>query len=627
MKTRLMLLAALCGTCAPDLGASGVDCVLDGAVGAKAARLFEHRLTGERARTDVFDETVNAFRTRYDDLHPTPEGTAKSGYWQGEYWGKGMLSHCAHARYTGSAAEKEFIRRKALELVAGFQKPDGYLATYDDPDFIRGWTWNVWGRKYTMWALVEAYDLTKEERLLDAAVKMVGHLDGQLKRLKADLGETGSFAGLPSMSILKPLVLVYERTKCPAALELAKAIVARNDRADGVCPNLIANAFSERPLHTWYPHPEDWAKAYELMSVVEGFIAYSELTGERRPLEAAKRIFDKLAEDEMNGVGSVGYHDHFIGARACPNAISESCDVIHWMRLCKFLHQATGDGKYLDFWERAFYNAFLAGVFRDGKWATHDVRSHGRRHLQGVFEVNMHYHFCCIANDPRGFCDWADAAVEAKGPSAVDLNFFSDGTYAFDGARIAVTGNYPVGDRVTVRVTSPRAMEIGVRVPGWSGKTTVDGRRADGPRVSLAVPAGESEHEIAFDMSPRIEAWASGKSPDPALAHYLWDNFEMPMHNKEMAGFLRSRPGMRLWRGPLILAKCALAGARDRQVFDDLGIDETWRISLAPRANGEVWGCWDVTFERDGVRKSVPAADYSSSADFDDGRNSFSIWF
>lgn len=603
---------------------------LKGAVGEKADRLFENRLLSAKARGDIFDETVNAFRTKYDDLHEDPPGAGvHSGYWQGEYWGKTMLSHCAYARYSGDADEKAFVHAKALELVEAFQRDDGYLGTYADADFVKGWNWNIWGRKYTMWALVEAYDLTKDDRLLKAASRMAVHIGRQLKAKGLSIAETGCFAGLPSMSLLKPLVMLYSRAGGAEVRELIEHIVAENDRADGRCPNLVANAFTDKPLHKWYPEPQEWAKAYELMSVVEGLVQYSSRFRKPRQLEAAKRIFDKLAAEEMNGVCSVGYHDHFVGSREHPNTISESCDVIHWMRLCKFLYKATGETRYLDFWERSFLNAFMAGVFRDGRWGAHDVRGHGKRHLQGVFEVNMLYHFCCIANDPRGFCDYADMALEEVSSNLFNLNFYTDGDYRAKGVRFEVSGNYPVGDRATVRVTAPRAVSVGLRVPDAFGMAVsgAEVSRRESGRVVVAVPAGETALSLSFDMRPRVESWRSARPRDPSLDDYLKTFFEMPMHNKEMVGTLRTSPGVRVFRGPLLLAKCMLAGDSDKEVFGDLGVDETWKASLSPRPSGDVWGCWSVTFEKDGVRKSVGAGDYQSAADFEGWQNSFSVWF
>ena len=119
---------------------------LQGAVGDKADKLFENRLLSWKARGDIFDEAVNSFRTCYDDKHPDKPGAkTRRGYWQGEYWGKAMLSHCAYARYSGDAGEIAFIHAKARELVEAFQRPNGYLSTYEDEDNVFGFNWISWG--------------------------------------------------------------------------------------------------------------------------------------------------------------------------------------------------------------------------------------------------------------------------------------------------------------------------------------------------------------------------------------------------------------------------------------------------------------------------------------------------
>ena len=59
---------------------------------------------------------------------------------------------------------------------------------------------------------MEAYDLTGDKALLDAAARIVDHLAAQLQRLGVPLANTGYFSGLPSMSILKPVVMLAEHT-------------------------------------------------------------------------------------------------------------------------------------------------------------------------------------------------------------------------------------------------------------------------------------------------------------------------------------------------------------------------------------------------------------------------------
>ena len=618
---------------AADCAATPRGVSLRGRVGEKASEVFESRLVGDKARGDIFDEAVNAFVTRMDDLHPCPQGsTSLSGWWQGEYWGKTMLSLCAYARYSGREDVKSLVRDRALGFVRRFQRKDGYLSSYDDEDHVVGFGWNVWSRKYTTWALVEAYDLTGDAELLNAAARIIDHLVAQLDRLGVPLAGTGCFSGIPSLSILKPVVLLAERTGEKRFLDFARAIVADNDRADGRIPNIVANAFGDKPVHEWYPNPEKWAKAYELMSVVEGLIEFSKATGEKRPFKAAECIWEKLRTAELNAVGSVGYHDHFTGAALQPNCITEVCDVIHWMRLCRYLNEATGDAKYLDAWEAAFLNAFLAGVYRGGEWGAHDVRSHGRRHLQGIYEVKMTYHFCCIDNAPRAFCDWADRQIVAAPDGALVVNFYTDCSFAGEGCSVEVSGNYPVGDvaRVAVRSASPRKVRL--RVPGWCvGGMTVDGAAAV-PAAGYAeasVGPGERVFVIGFDMSPRVER-SSALTVRPGECKMDMELFGMTWHNPEMAGFARSKPGVRVLKGPLVLAKARSVGCDDHACFTDVeGLDASWRVSLAPVRNGSVWGAWKMTLESPdgGTRRTLGVCDYATAADYDNPRNSFSIWF
>ena len=134
----------------------------------------------------------------------------------------------------------------------------------------------------------------------------------------------------------------------------------------------MRNAFRPEGVFSWCPpRPgslREHTKAYELMSCCEGLVEYARVTGERRPLEAAGRIADKLAADELDAMGSVGFMDGFCDAARRVNGISECCDVIHWIRLCAALDRATGDPRHLDRLETAFFNAGLAGIYRDGSW-------------------------------------------------------------------------------------------------------------------------------------------------------------------------------------------------------------------------------------------------------------------
>ena len=79
--------------------------------------------------------------------------------------------------------------------------------------------------------------------------------------------------------------------------------------------------------------------------------------------------------------------------------------------------------------------------------------------------------------------------------------FYNDGKAAIGSDTVEITGNYPVGDKVTVKVMRKAAGKVRFRIPAWIAK---DADR--GTWRTVEVPAGESVHELAFDLNPRL--WA-----------------------------------------------------------------------------------------------------------------------
>ena len=156
MKMPISILAVLLAA-ALSSGASP-SAQLEGFAGRKAATLLDGRVFSRYATEDAMDEAVRAFETNYDDTHKPG-----AGLWQGEYWGRTMLGHAGAVRCFGRDGHRDFIVRECDRLVNGFMRPDGYLGTYKDPRFVKR-SWNLWGRKYTIWALVEAYETTGERR-------------------------------------------------------------------------------------------------------------------------------------------------------------------------------------------------------------------------------------------------------------------------------------------------------------------------------------------------------------------------------------------------------------------------------------------------------------------------------
>lgn len=614
------------------LGAGEVR--LGGAIGAKADRFLQERVFSDYARTVMFAEAERAFDTCFDDDPGHPD----EGYWQGEYWGKLMLGLVEGARYGHDEDLKRWCLERARELIRKHQREDGYLCTYRDETVLtypQRWNWNIWGRKYTLWALIEVYEATCEKDILDAAAKLADHLIESLHRQGLEIWETGCYVGLASMSILKPILLLDRYRPTPRYREFADEIVRGWERAGNPAPNLIANAFSDRPLADWYGVPEEWAKAYELMSCLEGLVEYARVMDEKRILTAVERIWEKLAKYEANPVGSVAYFDHFYNARSIPNGLSEPCDITHWIRLSRELFLMTDDGKYLDAIEVAFYNGFLAAVWRDGKWGAHAVRSHGCRHRAAPRQVGMRNTQCCVANIPRTFFDFAATAVTRLADGTVSVNLLGESEATFpDGVKVRVVGGYPVREHVAVLVQSPKPVKVRVRVPDWCPWVDVRGYRGKVLMLWTKVhggwfdfPAADS-HDLVLDYRmPATIVQFPGVPVVPGVG--TWAERFWSVDNPEVAPYFRTTAASRILKGPLILAKSKNAGTDPAGILSADTIDgRGFGATLEPLEPKGTWGRWRLTLTgRDGEKVTTDVCDFQSAADFDDPDNLFSIWF
>lgn len=617
---------------APTLGSTRIE----GAVGAKMDNFFEQRIFSDFARDSIFREAEDAFKNKIDDIVKAP-----IGYWQGEFWGKLMISASRVAQYSGDPELLRFISEEAHRLMA-YQEKDGYLGTYADREFVCSrpdpeeavpvmgwacdWCWNLWCRKYTMWGLLMCYQATSDETMLESVVKSMDQEIEMLHRLALKVSETGTahFYGLPSCSVLKPLLQLYRITGYDRYLDFAKEIVSDWDCEDRHCPSLIANAFTDVPIHQWYENPNRWAKAYEMMSCVDGLLEYYRITGESRILEAVKRFQANVWATERNPMWNVGFNDQFSGGGILPNGASEPCDAIHWIRLNYDLFLITGDPQYVDVMEQTFFNAFLAGVYREGTWGARAVRSEGW-HNTAHGQALMKYSHCCVDNMPRCFMDIAQTLVTRDAAGTLYVNWYSDSSASLDGATVKVTGNYPVSDKVSVTVSVDKPTVLKFRNPSWSAVTTLDGVPGDGVWIDTAVEEGSHTFELAFDMTPKVldsdrESLQGVPDDDYRIVRWL-------SNEPEILPYLRREPCAQVVRGPMILAKSAYVGDTFEQMrYAGINRKGVSVASLEPVANDNVWGAWNLKLS-DGTEVAV--CDYSSACDSESftGKYQFSIYF
>ncbi|MBQ1553340.1 MAG: glycoside hydrolase family 127 protein [Clostridia bacterium] len=313
-------------------------------------RIIKDQLTDENA----WRHFVDAFRTKAD--------VADLG-WRGEFWGKMMRGASLVYRCTNDA-ELYAVMEKAVRALLENAEPDGRISTYDRETECSGW--DIWCRKYVLTGMLHFCDICKDASLAGTVLDaMERHLDCLLAVVgpgKKEITETSDFwLGVNSCSILEPVLDLYKRRPRRRFLDFARYIIETGGCSGG---DLVALALEDKTPP--YLYPEN--KAYETMSFFEGVLAYYEVTGEKKYLDAAVRFAEAVYRTDITLIGCAGCtHELFDNSAVRQTEYSdtimqETCVTVTWMRLCARLFLLTGDVKYADRVERSAVNALYGSV-------------------------------------------------------------------------------------------------------------------------------------------------------------------------------------------------------------------------------------------------------------------------
>ena len=621
---------------------------MNGYVGGFFDKFLYGRIFSEYARREVYPEAENAFKNQIDGESPV-------GIWQGEYWGKWMISAARVAKYTHSEELKEFIRQGAIKLMT-YQRSDGYLGTYKDSTQMfppteeqsialtgerRIWNWNVWCRKYTLWGMLECYMLTGEKKMLDSCIGMMDYLINELERMGVELGDTGTFSGVASCSILKPLLVLYRLTEDEKYLSFAIRFTDRWKHAE-IKPGLIANAISGKRIREWYPDSNRWAKAYETMSCFDGIIELYRVTGKEEYLNAAKCYWDILIKHEYNALFSVGFNDVFGDAAYDLNCASEPCDVLHFMRLCHELFLLTGDVKYMDKFELAASTALIASAYKNGRWGARALRGQGR-HLTAILQAKFTRNHCCVNNMPRGIMNFIESCVMTDGKSVlINLYNATDARIETENGTvdIRISGEYLSDCKAKIELSfSGKPVPVKFRVPAWSknGRIKIGNICYDVTPGYFTFTPTESKvtAEAFFDDEIRIVKITSHPElGDLEWKRDRWTSATFGGPGKEYASadpeLFISGSACILVRGASILCRTKLIGNTEEEMFGERYLTPEYkcvsceRIYTPADVNTELI----LTFKNGNKELKYHVADYATGTNFmTDDKRFFSIYF
>ena len=582
---------------------------------------------------------------------PFMEKTETKGWWQTEFWGKWMHSAVPYLGYCGSEKLRASIDR-GIDRMLVSQEPNGYIGNYPD-EFRCGEGWDVWGMKYTMMGLLHYYDWTrsgskaeveKGDRALDACKRVCDYVIGEIgpggKRGR-ELWQTGNWSGYASSSILEPVMWLYNRTKDKKYLDFATYIVKGMTEPESG-PRLLDLALkgvsvadrnghgNVAETHGGYVCKHNRWKAYEMMSCYQGMIEYARVTGRKELLDAALATGRDIVKTEINLAGGCACSEAwFHGAEKQHLAferLQETCVTTTWMRFCEALLEETDDPKWADQIERTFYNAYLGAMKADGsEFAGYTPLSGSRYH--GQHHCYMHTD-CCTANGPRGFLCFLRKFFVSDGRTAT-FNFYASALVkGFD-----MYSLYPRQDwaRIVSHTTGP--LDVRLRIPAWSAKTTVklNGKSLDGVTagsyftISRAWALGDTV-EIAFDMPVVAHTLGNVTSVPGAFAGKDAKSVAVPHY----AAFTR---------GPVLLARDSRFGDGDlteplrRQSVREGAVMSSFTPVRTP--SDDIWMTFSATLPigshhenpEGALFETVTFCDYASAGNTWQRGNYYRTWF
>ena len=408
-----------------------------------------------------------------------PENRTETHQWQSEFWGKWFTSAVLAYQYQPTEELYNTLEKAVYGLIK-YQTKDGYIGNYADSHRLA--QWDIWGRKYCMLGLLAFYDIKQDKKVLKAAERLFDSLVDDLNKKDGIIVTKGNYRGMAASSILEPICQLYNKTKNKKYLDYAETIVKQWSLTDG--PQLIEKSTVD--VSKRFPKPTSWysweqsQKAYEMMSCYEGLLELYRLTGKEEYKNAVVNTWKNIEDTEINIAGSGASTEMWFAGKELQDQpvhhFQEVCVTVTWIKLNLQLFRLTGEAKYADAAEKAYYNALLGSLSRDGAlWAKYTPLN-GQR-LPGSEQCGMGLN-CCEASGPRALFLLPSYIVGTK-EKAVQLNYFIPGTYDVSvgnsKAQLIVKTDYPKSGNITVEFKMNKDLEIPVdfRIPSWSDSSTI----------------------------------------------------------------------------------------------------------------------------------------------------------
>ena len=509
--------------------------------------------------------------------------------WRCEYWGKMMRGASLVYAYTKNMRLLETLTATVRDIMTK-QDERGRISTYNVANEFQGW--DMWGRKYVLLGMQYFLEINEDKQLHDEVVNsMCRQVNYLISKIGAEEGKiqitktSRHWYGLNSSSILEPVVRLYNLTGDKKYLDFAQYIA---DQGATYADNIFRLAEKKELRPYQYPV----TKAYEMISCFEGLLELYRVTKTDWYKTALINFADLIFEDELSIIGCSGctheLFDHTVVRQANTTnhkIMQETCVTVTLMKFFAQMNLLTADVKYIDAFEKSYYNAYLGSVntkdvvpYRAFKeygqpnpfslpfFSNSPLTAGNRNEYIGGFqkmEGGKVYGCCvCIAAAGVGMVPRTSVLTAEDG---VVLNLYLRGkteTFTPSGKalEIVIDTEYPADGKVKITLSPEKEEEfvIYLRVPDWSktAEIKVCGEAIcskEGYNAVKRVWKKGDIVELCFDMSTEIIR------PIPYGTQILMNRVVWGANSITTPGFDREDPEAKhhfaLRRGPIMLAR------------------------------------------------------------------------
>ncbi len=579
---------------------------------------------------------VNQFRFQDD--------SADKG-WRGEYWGKMMRGACFVYSYTKDKELFEVLKETVEDILTTAN--DGIISSYARENEFIGW--DMWCRKYVLLGLQYFMEICDDDQINARIVStMCACLDYIMEYVGPDKiaickSSSDGWRGLNASSILEPVVRLYMITGEGKYLDFAKHIV---DCGGTSVANLVDLALEDITNPYQYPI----TKAYEMISFFDGVLEYYRATGEEKYKTAVMNFARRVAKEETTIIGGIGCTEElFDHARTrqtekpLHEVMQETCVTVTWMKFCMQLLMATGDMRFANMYEKAFYNAYLGAFnFKNNMSKGFEKQlvkypeavkeplafdsyspliNDTRGKLIGGLKVmrDNHIYGCCVCIASAGIGVFHKIAA-MKTRFGIAINMYEQGkikTATPSGQQIVfdIKTAYPVDERVdiTLDLKENEPFELRFRVPEWSGNTMLYVNDESMPIKPYEVIINRNwkkgdKVSLVFDMTPQVHRPETNPTDFVIVDLKGKENYLVGrvVKSDESAKYYTA-----ITRGPLVLAGDERLGSVDTEPIE-LMFDIYDNIECVPtnRADFDTQCEYTVKLKNN---QSITLVDYASA--------------